>query len=170
MSSVPRRPISSGGGDRQVRRGPVDQPSLVRAAGLTTFCSGRRCTATEPTATAALFDVFEQFRRHPRRAGIPRSFSTRSPSMPVRCSTRTAPSASSAARPGHRHQTGTPCGCRRPRDARIKSLRDRLNARSASICTTRAGAPLPARRGSRPPFHCCRSRSHEARTESLAAS
>ena len=123
----------------------------------------------EPTATAALFDVVEQFRRHrsepavrahPRRADHPH----RPDAQPGRRRTLPAPQ-----RPGNRHQPRrAPAADARGPGAQ-GAARPAEPALSASISTTRAGARPLARPASRPRSRCCRWPLDEARTETRAA-
>ena len=120
----------------------------------------------EPTATAALFDIFEYFRRHRTEPGVrahpvgahdPR----RADAQPGRRRTVPAPQ-----RAGHRHQPRRAAHADARRPGRSRPCATGSTRRSGSTCTTRAGGRRSAKTGQPATISLLSVAFDEARTES----
>ena len=83
----------------------------------------------EPTATAALFDVFEYFQRHRTDPVVQRILSSLTLVRRPDAESRTARSAFSGATRRGSTSTATRSACRRPEGQVLKAVRDRFNPR-----------------------------------------
>ena len=142
------------GEDRRVGRGPVDQLRAV-GNGPTGVLLWSQMHGDEPTATAALFDIFEYLRRHREDPAVARMLSQLTihvvpmlnPDGAERFQRRNAQGID-INRDALRLQT--------PEGRVLKALRDRLNPRVGFNLHNQSWRTSVGNRRSRPRSRCCR--------------